>query len=145
MCNYFLYIESVQKKDISSFLLLGKAHPEGDTTYVLRKHNKTHDIEIWNAKSGECYYFNKENQITKLFCFTVNKHYVVQKNELICQMKEVGCVISDQNVYINIQDTGDPAMMEFDLENFNCWIPFLKLNSINLVKNQEKNISGMVM
>jgi hypothetical protein len=126
LCNYFLYIESVQKKDISTFILLGKAHPEGDTTYVLRKHNKTHDIEIWNAKTGECYYFDKDFQTTKILCFSVYKHFVAQKNDLICQMKEVGCVISDQNVYINIQDTGDPAIMEFNFEDTKCWLPFLK-------------------
>jgi len=129
LCNYFLYIESVQQKDISVYLLLGKAHPEGETTYVMRKHNKTHDVEIWNAKTGDCYYFNKDYQESTLCCIPINKHFVVQGSELICQMKEVGCVVSDGNIYINIQEHTDPALMTFNLEDESCWKPFLNEQS----------------
>lgn len=92
----------------------------------MRKHNKTHDIEIWNAKTGDCFYFNREYEITKLFCFNVNKHFAFQRNELICQLKEVGCLVSDQNIYINIQDSTDPSLLEYNLEDTSCWLPFLK-------------------
>lgn len=41
-------------------------------------------------------------------------------------MKDVGCVISDQNVFINIQDTGDPALIDFNFEDNKSWLAFLK-------------------
>jgi hypothetical protein len=127
LCNYFNYIDKAQSRDCTSYLLLGKGHPEGYTTYVLRMSNTTPDIEIWNARYGDCYYFDRRYEISKFLCFTISKNFRNRNpTEAICPFKEVGCIISDQNIFINVQQSADPALMEFNLKDTNDWLPFLK-------------------
>jgi hypothetical protein len=127
LCNYFNFVDKAQNRDCTSYLLLGKGHPEGYTTYVLRMSNTTPDIEIWNARFGECYYFDRRYEESKFLCFTITKNFRNRNpTEAICPFKEVGCIISDNNIYINLQANADPALMEFNLKDESCWMPFLK-------------------
>jgi hypothetical protein len=126
LCNYFNYIDKAQNRDCTSYLLLGKAQPEGYTTYVLRMSNTTPDIEIWNAKCGECYYFDKRYEISTFLCFTISKNFRNKgAGEAICPLKEIGCIVNHENVFINIQETSDPSLMEFNLKSRKEWLPFL--------------------
>jgi hypothetical protein len=125
LCNYFNYIDLVQNRDAKSYVLLGKAYPEGYTTYVIRI-SKGLDVEIWNAKTGDCFYFDKRFDINNFLCFTVSKNYR-NRNTLdnICPMKEIGCIISDENIYINCSESVDPAVLDFNLQDKKHWMPFL--------------------
>ena len=61
LCNYFNYIDRVQNGGaVTSYLVLGKAYPEGMTTYVMRQSNNTPDVEFWNAKTGDCFILTKD-------------------------------------------------------------------------------------
>ena len=42
-----------------------------------------------------------------------------------CQMKEIGCVIGEENIWANIQPHGDPSLMDFNIDNTMAWKPFL--------------------
>ena len=128
LCNYFNYIDKMQGKDVTSYLALGRAYPEGLTTYVVRISNTTPDVEIWNAKNGECYYFDKRYRETKFLCFNVFKSFGNSKAmgaDDMCEMKEIGCLISDSNIFVNIQEYVDPGQLEFNLKDEKKWMPFL--------------------
>jgi coiled-coil and C2 domain-containing protein 2A len=127
LCNYFNYIDKAQNKPCTSYLVLCKAHPEGYSAYVMRMNDNCLDVEFWNAKTGECFYFDKRYQEAKLLCLTVNKSFYMNKNsiDIICPLKEIGCLISSDNVYVNIQDAYDPATIEVNIKNTKNWMPFL--------------------
>ena len=42
-----------------------------------------------------------------------------------CPLRKVHTVISDENVWVNIQKTDYPLLMSFDLTNTKHWEPFL--------------------
>jgi coiled-coil and C2 domain-containing protein 2A len=131
LCNYFNYIDRLQNRNVSSYLVLGKGYPEGMTTYVMRVSNTTPDVEFWNARKGECFYFDKKYHDNKFLCFTVNRSFNNTKNSnnTICSLKEVGCIITPDNVYVNVQSSGDPGFIDFDLKNTRNWKPFLNESS----------------
>jgi coiled-coil and C2 domain-containing protein 2A len=52
--------------------------------------------------------------------------------DAICQLKQVGCIIGQDNVWANVQEFDDPALISFDLDNEKEWKPFL--NKTNRIK-----------
>ena len=46
-------------------------------------------------------------------------------NDAICQLKAVGCIISKDNVWANVQEFDDPGLLSFDIDNEKNWLPFL--------------------
>ena len=133
LCNYFNYIDRLQKRDCSSYIVLGKGYPEGMTTYVIRVSNTTLDVEFWNAKKGECFYFDKRYRDNKFLCFRVSRSFTSTKNSSnnICSLKEIGCIVTPDNVYINLQSSGEPGSIDFDFKNLSNWKPFLNESSKN--------------
>ena len=132
LCNYFNYIDINQGKDIRSYLVLGKGHPEGNTNYVIRCNIKNNDYELWNAKSGECNYFNKQVSEVKCCGFSFGNNYKsISINDSLCQLKDVGCIVSNENLYINIQKSGNPASIDFNISNKKNWKPFLDEAALN--------------
>ena len=127
LCNYFNYIDQKQNTGCVSYLCLGDAHPEGSTIYVIRLSADFKEVEFWNAKSGDCYYFEKTLIDTKFLCLTMSKHYKQTKSNSnkICPMKSVGAIVTFDNVLINAQDETDPSLIDFDLNNKSNWKPFL--------------------
>ena len=68
---------------------------------------RSKEFELWNPRSGECYYLNEE----------ASKH--------VCPLLEVGCVVSVSNVFVNTQGPSHPFEISFDLEDDGLWRPFL--------------------
>ena len=132
LCNYFNYIDKKQNTGCVSYLCLGNAHPEGSTVYVIRLTPDFKEVEFWNAKTGDCYYFEKTLINTKFLCMTMSSQYKNSKSNLnkICPLKSVGAIVTlaivtFDNVLINIQDETDPSLIDFDLNNQSFWLPFL--------------------
>ena len=127
LCNYFNYIDQKQKTGCVSYLCLGDAHPEGSTVYVIRLSEDFKEVEFWNAKTGDCYYFEKTLVDTKFLCLTMSSHYKQTKSNTnkICPMKSVGAIVTFDNVLINNQAESDPSLIDFDLNNKKLWKPFL--------------------
>jgi hypothetical protein len=108
-------------------LCLGDAHPEGSTIYVIRLSNDYKEVEFWNAKTGDCYYFEKTIDETKFLCLTMSKQYkqTSSNTNKICPMKSVGAIVTFDNVLVNNQSESDPSLIDFDLNNKSNWKPFL--------------------
>ena len=127
LCNYFNYIDQKQDTGCVSYLCLGDAHPEGSTVYVIRLSKGFKEVEFWNAKTGECFYFDKTLIDTKFLCLTMSQHYKQTKSNTnkICPMKSVGAIVTFDNVLINNQNESDPSLIDFNLDNTSNWKPFL--------------------
>ena len=127
LCNYFNYIDQKQNTGCVSYLCLGDAHPEGSTIYVIRLSNDYKEVEFWNAKTGDCYYFEKTIDETKFLCLTMSKQYkqTSSNTNKICPMKSVGAIVTFDNVLVNNQSESDPSLIDFDLNNKSNWKPFL--------------------
>ncbi len=127
LCNYFNYIDRLQKRSVSSYLVLGKGYPEGETTYVMRVSLNTPDVEFWNARTGECFYFDKRFNDNKFLCLTISRTYNFSRStaSVLCSLKEIGCVITQDNVYVNMQISADPSIIDLNVKNEEAWKPFL--------------------
>lgn len=86
-------------------MIYGKAVPEGNTIYVLRRDIKNNKVELWNPTTGEPFYFGVKEFINTLLCFTISKGLQsdVDIQDIACPLQEVGCVISNENIWLNIQ------------------------------------------
>jgi len=42
-----------------------------------------------------------------------------------CPLTSIGCIIDNENVYINIQKSDNPSEISFDIEDRSKWEPFL--------------------
>ena len=132
LCNYFNYVDLQKKTGCVSYLALGTAHPEGLTIYVMRISQDSKKVEFWNAKTGECFYFDKTLEYNKFLCFTVSKNFKSTKanSDQICPLKSVGSIITFDNVYVNIQSKCDPGLIDFDITNASNWMKFLTEDSM---------------
>ncbi|KFM58390.1 Coiled-coil and C2 domain-containing protein 2A, partial [Stegodyphus mimosarum] len=103
LCNYFLHLGK------KAMLLLGSGVPEGPTAYVATW-EKSKDVLVWNASTGD--------------------HFSVRDN--YCPLQSVGCLISPDNVWANIQKNNHPSRINFDLNKSGEWKPFFSRSFPNL-------------
>ncbi|XP_060135064.1 coiled-coil and C2 domain-containing protein 2A isoform X2 [Zootoca vivipara] len=94
LCNYFL---ALGKK---AWLLIGSAIPEGPTAYVLTW--EQNQYVIWNPSCGRFY----------------------GQYDAFCPLQSVGCLISCDNVWFNIQQYDSPLRINFDVSKPKFWKPF---------------------
>lgn len=94
LCNYFL---SMGKR---AWLIIGIAIPEGPTAYVLTYEQNRY--LIWNPSTGQ--------------------HY--GQYDSFCPLQTIGCLISSDNVWFNIQPYAAPVRMSFDVSKPNLWKAF---------------------
>jgi len=94
----------------------------------MRRDTKKNDVEIWNAVHGEPYFFKRNDQsFTCFHLFTFNKTTVLDQevSDHDYPIQEIGCVINNENVWVNIQSGVSPSVVIFDIENKKNWKPFL--------------------
>ena len=91
------------------FLVLGRAIPEGETVYVLRKKKTSTDpkdlenpIYVYDASSG--------------------KEYDLADPSI--PLISIGSLVSTENIYANVQPFEVPNLMTFDVENHKQWRAF---------------------
>ncbi|XP_034036438.1 coiled-coil and C2 domain-containing protein 2A isoform X1 [Thalassophryne amazonica] len=94
LCNYFLFMGK------KAWLIIGTALPEGPTAYVLTFEQNRY--LIWNPSSGQYY----------------------DQYDSFCPLQTVGCLVSADNVWFNIQKYTSPMQMSFDITNGKLWKPF---------------------
>ena len=138
LCNYFNYIDqNLNEGRIKSYILLGKAVPEGNTTYVLRRNTENNHVEIWNATQGEAIFIGKDPDKRKTCFITCSTGYRYQyTTDTTCQLKDVGCIIGEDNIWVNKQKHGSPHLLNYKLEDKKLWRPFLtKKNRLNLLED----------
>lgn len=126
LCNYFKYIDR-DKPNIKSYVVIGTGVPEGKSVYVLRRDTAKGDLELWNASTGVGYSICQEPFSSRFLCFNITrgtKNRVTDK-EYTIGLKSVGCVIDENDVYLNIQKYSDPYVIDFNIDNPKSWMPFL--------------------
>lgn len=94
LCNYFLFMGK------KAWLIIGAAIPEGPTAYVLTYEQSRY--LIWNPSSGQYY----------------------GQYDTFCPLQTIGCLVSADNVWFNIQQYSSPMRMSFDTSKANLWRPF---------------------
>ncbi|XP_078612714.1 coiled-coil and C2 domain-containing protein 2A-like isoform X1 [Branchiostoma floridae x Branchiostoma japonicum] len=95
LCNYFLHMGK------KAWVLLGSAVPEGPTAYVLTLESNS-DYLLWNPSSGEFF----------------------QQHDPYCPMQSVGCLINQDNIWANVQESDSAGRMSFDTTREAQWKPF---------------------
>ncbi len=106
LANFFSFLDreagGSRAADMENFIVLGSGMPEGRTVWVLRRHRVTGDGTLWNASTGMGY-----NVLDEL-----------------CPLRDVGCLVSDKNIWANLQPTGAPWKVRFNLAAGADWMPF---------------------
>jgi len=104
LMNYFQHLSDTNPADCEAelFLVIGTGIPEGDTVYVMRRDKKTGDVSLWNASSGIAY----------------------AKEDERCPMTMIGCLVTRENIYANVQKSGKPCEMSMDVNDTKCWKTF---------------------
>jgi len=59
-----------------------------------------------------------------------DENFLIQQN-VTCQLKSIGCIIGEDNIWANIQKNTDPSLCEYDLENKKHWKPFFNKSNRN--------------
>ena len=85
-------------------LIIGSGIPEGNTVYVLQQTaDYTPDaITLWNACVG-CVFSAEDKR---------------------CPLVDIGCIVTSQNIYANIQGVTSLNLLSFDYHNTEGWRPF---------------------
>ena len=97
--NYLAYVGAPGKH----YIVMGTGIPEGDTVYVLSLDSTNmRDHVLWNASTGE--------------------GFVTSDGRV--PLRDVSLVISDSNVWANIQEFGAPEKIRWNLANAKDWAPF---------------------
>ncbi|KRX04663.1 hypothetical protein PPERSA_04478 [Pseudocohnilembus persalinus] len=136
LCNYFIYIDKKlggEHANFKSYIILGKAIPEGETYYVLRmKSDQTGEyqsVEIWNPQTGDPYVC-KSRTYKSTFCYCIptgsGKDNSLEDNDVACPLTQVGCIFDNENVYINMQKEIAPHQIDWNISNTKKWEPYLK-------------------
>lgn len=99
--NYFAFLDGNR---FDNYLVFGHGLPEGNTVYVMRRPSDEveSDVTFFNASSGIEY----------------------ARADTRCSLQSISSVVTEDNVYINIQATASPARMKYDFSNLKQWKPF---------------------
>ena len=100
---------------------------------MLRRNKLNNHCEIWDALNGTAVFYGKKKETRKILgCIPIASGYSVDGDgDPTCQLKEVGCVIGEHNIWANIQKNGNPSVIDWDLDNKRYWSPFFGKKNIN--------------
>ncbi|EDW74405.2 uncharacterized protein Dwil_GK21406 [Drosophila willistoni] len=95
LCNYMLSL------GLQCWLLLGVACPYGECSFVLFRQPDTADLLLLAPATGKRY----------------------QLYDVYCPLMRVYCLVSQQNIYFNIQTEMRVSMTNFNPHDSSCWLP----------------------
>jgi coiled-coil and C2 domain-containing protein 2A len=100
--------DSIREENL--FLVMGKAIPEGDTTYVMMR-----DLNVVSSDKSHPRNFLLINPCTG---------YMYSGMDPSCPLYEISTIVTPYNIWANIQMSAQPFEMNFDVLNIDCWRPF---------------------
>ena len=100
--------DSIREENL--FLIMGKAIPEGDTTYVMMR-----DLNVVSSDKSHPRNFLLINPCTG---------YMYSAMDPSCPLYEISTIVTPYNIWANIQMSAQPFDMNFDVLNIDCWRPF---------------------
>lgn len=114
LCNYFHWLDR-REPNVRSYLVIGRAVPEGDGVYVLRQdaYKIPQRSVLWNASTGAGYHVWDDR----------------------CPLQDVSLVVSRDNVFANVQQAPRVRDLSWDIEgDAKAWKPFF--HAAGLQKDQ---------
>lgn len=126
LCNYLKHFDS-NSPHIQHYIMIGTGVPEGSTVYVLRRDSIYKDVEIWDASSGTGHSLFQESYLSTFLCIPVSSgtRSKALREDQVISLQSVGCLVDSNDIYINIQDSSDPYVIDYDVSNTRYWLPFL--------------------
>ena len=104
------YPDDAVISDESVFLVLGEAHPEGDTVYVMVR-----------DRNMAC--SNPHDPRNFILINPVNGN-VYSAMDPSCPLRDIFCLATPYNIWGNVQDASKPHELSFDVLNIDMWRPF---------------------
>lgn len=104
LANYFQWIEEHHpSKDgaWSTYLCTGNAIVEGESVYVVRMHQRSGSVVLWNAADGIAYNAKDER----------------------CPLVRVGMLANSKNCWANVQKMAEPWKISWAIGNPKMWAP----------------------
>eukprot|EP01041_Mallomonas_annulata_P001440 gene1440-2773_t len=99
------------------YLVLGRALPEGETVYILvRKANANTNTDVTTPST----LINADN----FLLINPTQGYVYGAADPSCPVIDIACLATPHNIWANVQTTGKPSAMNFNLLNTRHWRPF---------------------
>jgi hypothetical protein len=126
LCNYLKHFDT-NSPHIQHYIMIGTGVPEGTTVYVLRRDSRSKDVEIWDASNGIGHSLFQENYLSTFLCIPVSygtRSKVLREDQAI-SLKNVGCLVDSNDIYLNMQESADPYVIDYDVTNTKYWLPFL--------------------
>ena len=106
--------------------MFGEAQPDGNAVFVMRKERATGNIELWAPVTGECYFFKIEKRQKSLLSFAQPNFMQIRLMDPSCPMTKLHTVVSDKNIWCNIQPHDLPVLIDFNLDNKKKWKPLFE-------------------
>jgi len=127
LANYFMYIDQKLAKPYQSFIVLGSGMPNGHMVFVMRKKSVSDgSFELWDPQSGQCYYYDNVQEVQR-FCgckIGTDSHLQIRPTDPVSSLTQIHTVISSSNVYVNVQKSDYPILMDFDFSKPKKWRKF---------------------
>ena len=111
----------------------------------MRRDTTNNHVELWNPMKAEAYFFGRKGQVDRFICIPVGTGYSmdIRLNDPTCQLKSIGCVIGEENVWANIQTNDDPALINYHLEDSRSWLPFISKNTFKKYFPDNKGLTSI--
>lgn len=94
---------------------------EGKTCYVIvwlndlnKKEDSVLNVQLWHPISGQCYYIHTDSFLP---------------------LSSADCIVTKDNVYVNVQKEDQPNQISFNILKMNCWKPLFNLGKLKVNLN----------
>ena len=101
--------------------------------FVMRKSdNAAGSFELWDPLTAQCYYFAFQQEQNRFWGIPIGKtnHLDIRLNDPICPLTQIHTVVSSQNVWVNVQKSDYPILMDFDLTKAKNWRKFFARDEV---------------
>ena len=135
LANYFQYIDDKKNTGYKSYICLGTGMPNGPMVFVIRKQNNAAgSFELWDPLAAQCYYFELKTERNTFWGIPIGKssHLDIRLQDPICPLIQIHTVVSSENVWVNVQRSDYPVLMDFDLTKPKCWKKFFEPDKVQV-------------
>ncbi len=104
LLNYLMWLNSPDNGGSGiwdDYLVLGSTHDSGESAWVLRYYARTNQVVLINPCSGRSYL----------------------GLDATCPLNNIGMLANNKNCYANVQGSGQPWRMRFDVTSTRDWMP----------------------
>jgi len=102
-------------------------------TFVMRKESvENGSVELWDPSTGYCYFYENKAPSRAMCSFLKRTNYLeIRPTDPMCPITQIHTVISSSNVYVNMQKSDYPVLIDFDLTNKSKWKAFFAKETVH--------------